>query len=399
VRILFLTHRLPYAPNRGDRIRAYHLLRTFAQMAHVDLLSLVHDEEEASHADELRRWVHSVTVARVPRFRNRARALVALPGSTPLTHILLDSPEVRPALRAICAAAPPDIAIAYCSGMAQYLLEPSLRDLPAIVDMVDVDSKKWAELAATEPIPKRWVLAREARTLRRFEAAVAGHASASLTVNEREHEALSQIAPAARVVTIPNGIDRQHFAPPSAPTAEPVVVFCGVLSYAPNERGALWMAREVWPLIREAKPGARFQIVGAEPTAALRALEREDDSISVAGSVPDVRQYLWSAAVAVAPLMVARGLQNKVLEAVAAGLPCVVTPPVAQGLPREVLRACLAADAREAFAAAVISLLDLSPIERRRRALTVDMTDLDWSTRLGPVRAMVERAAAGKMHE
>lgn len=393
MRILFLTHRLPYAPNRGDRIRAYHLLRSLTEWATVDLLSLVHDDDEAARVRDLDARVASVSVAPVPRVMNLARALIGLSRSKPLTHALLDSPRVRPALREIAASRRPNLILAYCSGMAQYLSEPSLRAIPSVVDMVDVDSLKWEELAPAERFPKSWILRREAHALRAFEADIAPRAAACLTVNEREREALQRLAPGAHVVTVPNGIDYLHFAPPTPPAATADVVFCGVMSYAPNERAALWMADEVWPRVRAARPDARFVIVGADPTPAIRALEQRHAGIAITGAVADVRPYLWKAAVAVAPILVARGLQNKVLEAVAAGLPCVVTPAVAEGLPREIRDACPVAADPQPFAERVLAILDMEPQARRSLAARADITALAWTTRLAPVRALIEEAA------
>ena len=114
----------------------------------------------------------------------------------------------------------------------------------------------------------------------------------------------------------------------------------GVMNYAPNVEGAVWLAREVWPIVRSARPDARLTLIGASPSAEVVALASDRTGVVVTGTVPDVRPYLWRAAVAAAPLQIARGIQNKVLEAVAAGLPCVVTPQVAEGLPREVVPAC-----------------------------------------------------------
>jgi glycosyltransferase involved in cell wall biosynthesis len=177
---------------------------------------------------------------------------------------------------------------------------------------------------------------------------------------------------------VPNGVGLDEFRPPTPPSDEPRVTFCGVLSYRPNEEAALWLAQTVWPLIRARRPDARLSLVGSEPTAAVRHLAVADSTVEVTGTVPDVRPYLWRSAVAVAPLFVARGIQNKVLEAVAAGLPCVVTPAVLAGLPENVLPACLATTDPAEFAAAVVDLLDRRPAERRAVA------NADLRRRVGP---------------
>jgi sugar transferase (PEP-CTERM/EpsH1 system associated) len=384
MRLLMLTHRLPYAPNRGDRIRSYHLLRALGAQHEVHLVSLVHDDEEASHAGNMRDLAAHVSVARVSRSRTLARAPFALPGATPLTHVLLDSPQVRPLLTQALARFRPELVIAYCSGMAKFALEPPLDRLPYVLDMVDVDSQKWSTLAARTAGPRRWIFNREARVLGRFEAVATRRAQFTTVVNARERDSLRTLAPDARVHVVPNGIDLAAFSNRALPATEPRVVFSGVLDYAPNEQGALWMAEIIWPIVRAARPDARLVLLGANPTAAIRRLPERDRSIEVTGTVPAVQPYLWSSAVAVVPLATARGLQNKVLEALAAGLPVVVTPIVRDGLPADVASACSVAADPERFAAAVIDLLARTPQERRALAGRAPLQPLGWSAQLKP---------------
>jgi len=397
MRILFLTHRLPYAPNRGDRIRAYHVARHLARHHEIDLLSLMHDEEEESRTADLRFIFSRVDVARVPRARNLARAVAALPTSRPLTHVLLDAPRLRHRLAALVAERMPDVVLAYCSGMARLMFDASLRAIPAIVDFVDVDSEKWRDLARVTAPPRRWIYGREQRVLAGFEAAAAMHAHASIVVNDREAASLRAIAPRARVEVVPNGIDLSTFRREAEPAGGATVIFCGVMNYAPNEQGALWLAESVWPIVRCQRPDARLLLVGANPTARLRSCAARDRSISVTGTVPDVRPYLRESAVAAAPLMTARGIQNKVLEAIASGLPTVVTPPVSSGLPMEAAAACRVAAEPGPFATAILDLLSLAPADRRAVATRANLSALTWSERLAPLVDMVEEAGAPRV--
>ena len=165
MRILYLTHRLPYAPDRGDRIRAHHMLRALAASADVHLFSLVHDDEERSRAAALRDLTASVTLAQVPRMRNLVKGAVRLGSSRPLTHSLLDAPAVERALATISAEKRPDVVLAYCSGMARFAGRHPLADVAFVMDLVDVDSEKWADYARTTRGPMGWIYAREARCL------------------------------------------------------------------------------------------------------------------------------------------------------------------------------------------------------------------------------------------
>jgi sugar transferase (PEP-CTERM/EpsH1 system associated) len=393
MRILFLTHRLPFAPNRGDRIRSYHILQHLAARGNaVDLVSLVHDDEEASHARELQGLAQSVTIARVRRLRSLARAATALLTPRPLTHALLDAAELSVGLERVVAHARPDVVLAYCSGMARLALEPPLRGIPFVLDMVDVDSEKWAALGREGRGPKAWIYRREATLLGAFEQRAAAAAVTTLVVNERERNLLRSMGVTAPIEVVPNGVELSGLAP-VPPANEPRVVFCGVMNYPPNETAALWLARDVWPAVRRARPEAILTILGANPTRRLRDLARNDRSIEVTGTVPSVQPYLGRSAVSVAPLLVARGLQNKVLEATAAGLPSVVTSAVVEGLPAEVAPACAVADSADAFAREILGLLTLLPAERRAIAQRAALGNLAWHHRLTTLEHILEGAA------
>ena len=384
MRILFLTHRLPYAPNRGDRVRAYHILRHLASYAQVDLVSLVHDDKEASHAGDLASFTSSVTVVRVPRLRNMVMSGLRLPTRRPTTHSMLDAPELTPAIARVVGRNRPDLVFAYCSGLAHVVFQPPLRDLPLVVDMVDVDSEKWADLAGVTKPPLSWIYAREARRLAVFEAALAHKAKVTFITTEHERQALLRLAPDARVEVIQNGVDVEALRPPGPPATSANVVFCGVMNYPPNEEGAIWLVKEVWPLVRAVRPDARLQLVGASPSKVVQALAAAD--IEVTGSVPDVRPYLWGAAVSVAPLQRARGVQNKVLEATAAGLPVVVTTVVLAGLPTELQDLVQVADTPPEMAQAIFTLLG-SPGPTR-----IVAEQLQWAPQLSTISDLLRRS-------
>ena len=397
MRVLLLTHRLPYPPNRGDRIRSFQLLSHLATAATVDLVSLVHSDEEERLAAEVRGIAARVAVARVSKPRSMARALLALPGHTPLTHVLLDSPALSASVARMVREARPDVVLAYCSGMARLAFEPPLRDLPFVLDMVDVDSEKWQMLGRTAGIPMRWIYQREARRLRAFEHDAGGRARVTFVVNERERAAMLAVNPGARVEVLSNGIDVERFRPGEELVRTPDVVFCGVFNYEPNERAAIWLAREAWPLVRRERPDATLSLVGMDPSKAVRALA-DLPGVRVTGTVPDVRPYLWRASVSAAPLQVARGLQNKVLEAIAAGLPCVVTEQVAEGLPDEALPACRIARDADAFARALLELLALPAEQRGLMVGRAGLARLSWGAqfeRLVPLLDAVASHAAG----
>jgi len=397
MKVLILTHRLPYAPNRGDRVRAHHIVRLLAARADVRVVSLVHDRDEAAQADTLRQLGVGVATAMVPRARNLVGAALALPTSTPLTHALLHAPAMSAAIETATTKWFPDVVLAYCTGVAPLALAPPLDAVPYVLDVVDVDSAKWAAFADASRFPRAWIYRREARCLGAFERHAVRSAFAATVVNERERDTLLRGCRGADVHVIPNGVDVSALTPHDSPADAERVIFTAVFDYAPNGDGALWFARRVWPLVRAARPTATLTLAGASPTRAIRQLATIDPSIEVTGAVADMRPYLWRSAVAVAPLHQARGVQNKVLEAAAAGLPSVVTSPVWNGLPKEVLAACRRGDTPEQFAAHVIDLLALSPHGRRRYAELARLDDLAWPKRLAPLVDLVECAARSGM--
>lgn len=398
MRILALTHRLPYAPNRGDRLRAYHILQHLNQHADVELVSLVHDAEEASHVDDTRAIVSRVHGVAVSALTKTMRAGLAMLGSTPLTHAMLDSRDMPALLRDIYAERRPDVVFAYCSGMARFAMQPPLDRIPFVLDFVDVDSRKWRDLAAASRPPKSWIYRREAATLGAFEARAATAAAASLVVNEREAANARALVSSADVHVLPNGVELDRLRPDGPPSTSQRVVFCGVMNYAPNADGMTWFIDKVWPIVTTARSGATLAVVGMDPSPAMRMYAERDSSITVTGRVPDVRGWLWDSAVAIAPLHVARGLQNKALEAIAAGLPIVITDAVAGGLPRAAHRAARIANKPEAFASEVIALLDKNPAERRAMAAAADLSDLLWRRTLEPLFPIMTAAARTARH-
>ena len=268
--ILFLAQRVPYAPDRGDRIRAWNILRFLKAQGHrVWVVAVAHDRTELERAGELEGLVEGWDCALLPRRRNIARALAALPGSRPLTHVLLDSASLRSRLPGLVREFSPGVVYAFCSGLANLALEPPLASLPCILDLVDVDSAKWHDLALTANPPMRYVYSRESRRLRAFEQRAIASAAATLVVTERERAILKETVSDVEAEVIRKGIDVEGFRPAHPPSEDKLVVFTGVFDYRPNEQGALWFLEQIWPLVLQRHEDASFALVGARPTQRL----------------------------------------------------------------------------------------------------------------------------------
>jgi sugar transferase (PEP-CTERM/EpsH1 system associated) len=286
-----------------------------------------------------------------------------------------------------------DAVVAYSSTMAQFVHGPRYAGLARIADFVDVDSDKWRQYAARSRGPKAWVYAREARCLESYERRIAGEFDATLLVSAAEAALFRRIAPecASKVSHYDNGVDTEYFDP--APACEdpygaagPVVVFTGAMDYWPNVEAVAWFVREVLPLVRRARPDARFAIVGSNPADEVKALASAD-GVLVTGRVPDVRPYLSHAAVAVAPLRIARGIQNKVLEAMAMARPVVCTPAAAEGLRDSLEISSGTSDDPQGFAERVLERLERGAVPANREYV---VRHYSWEGNLAPVQRLID---------
>lgn len=356
MRVLYLCHRIPYPPDKGEKIRAFHELRAIAKRHEVDLFTLADDPADLAHESELRRYCRNVTVARLnPRWA-RVRSLPYLLSRKPLTIPYFHSSELRRAVANAVTRRGYDRIFVYCSAMAQYV-DPGW-GIPVVTDFVDADSNKWTQYAAFTKGPLSAVYRREGLALRDFERQTCELSAAVLVTTRREADLLEELSGGTPIHVIPNGVDTDYFQPAAGESSEaPAAVgFTGDMSYFPNIEAVTYFAREVLPLIRRSLPGTRFLIVGRNPSPKVRALG-EIDGIEVTGFVPDVREHLRRVRVSVAPFSIAAGIQNKILEAMAFGIPVVCTPRAAQGLSREAATAVEVVEGAEGMAGRVVSLL------------------------------------------
>jgi sugar transferase (PEP-CTERM/EpsH1 system associated) len=356
MRILYLCHRIPYPPNKGDKIRAFHQLRAMAARHEIDLFTLADDPADLERAAALREYCRNVTVVSLNAKLARLRSLPYLLTSTALTIPYFGSSELRRKVREAVASRSYDRIFVYCSAMAQYV--EFVNNIPILTDLVDVDSDKWTQYATFTKFPFSAVYRREGRTLANFERRVCEKSAAVIVTTDREARLVREIAPTARVHVIPNGVDTAFFSPEAVPPegTDPTVGFTGDMAYFPNQEAVIHFAHKVLPLIRESVPETKFLIVGRSPSPEVQALARIP-GIEVTGFVPDVRTYLARMRVSVAPFSIAAGIQNKILEAVSYGLPVVATSRATQGLTAAAAAAVETADTPAEMAAAIVKLL------------------------------------------
>lgn len=386
--LLFLAHRLPYPPNKGDKVRSYHLLRHLAQRYRIALGTFVDDPTDWQYVERIRTWCAEVHVEPIVPWARRLASLTAGLTGEAVTLPYFRSATLRNWVREVVRRERIERAFAYSSPMAQYVLDAQLR---SIVDFVDLDSAKWDDYARRRPWPLSAFYRREARRLLAYEKSVAAGAEASLFVTREEARLLAARAPesAQRIVAVENGVDSEYFSPAHRlaspfPGDEHALVFTGTMDYWPNVDAVLWFAREVLPRVRRLDPRVRFHVVGMKPQRAVRALQSE--AVNVTGRVDDVRPYLLHARAVVAPLQVARGIQNKVLEAMAMGRPVVVTPAAASALNASAGIEFEVADDAVAFAAKTHALMDPATGEAMGRlARARVLADYAWTSRFARI--------------
>jgi sugar transferase (PEP-CTERM/EpsH1 system associated) len=273
-------------------------------------------------------------------------------------------------------------------------LEPHTQ-LARVMHFAELDSDKWRQYAERSSVPMRWVYAREHRTLREFERRIAHAFDENVLCTPLEQRVFEREIPGEHSLVLRNGVDLAFYRPEPQRAEPGHLVFVGVMDYLPNIDGCVWFVREILPVIRARHPSTRFTIVGSRPTSAVTALARES-GVTVTGFVDDPREYLARAALSVAPLRIARGIQNKVLEALAMGLPVVGTTSATQGVEGEAGRDFVLADSAADFAASVVRLLD-DPAQARElgaRGRRFVEERYDWEVALEPLDALLASFAA-----
>jgi sugar transferase (PEP-CTERM/EpsH1 system associated) len=393
-KVLFLAHRIPYPPNKGDKIRVFHVLKHIAAKHEVFLGTLTDDPQDRTFASSLTPFTRDVFTARIGRGKRLGLQATAAITGLPLSVASFQSRSLARWVEMVVKVNQPGTIYVSSSAMFEYVRMFRSKATRLIVDFMDVDSEKWRQYAGLRSPPLSWVFAEEARRLSRYDRAVAEAADASIFVSESERDLFAKLAPAAhnKLHAIPNGVDASYFAPPPPPSnvaRDNIIVFTGAMDYWPNIDAVAWFAGAVLPIVREQLPETRFLIVGARPAREVLDL-RELPGVEVTGAVPDVRPYLAKAKVVVAPLRVARGIQNKVLEGMSMAKPVITSPQALEGIGAIHRRQILVADNESAFAESTLSLLRGDDRDLGERARDFVLTHHDWSANLKTLDRLID---------
>ncbi len=339
MKILVLAHRVPYPADKGEKIRTYHQIKYLVEQGHqLTVLAPLEDDAEQGFAEALQQKLGiDVITARLGSGLGRKISAVLRGLAVSQSHFF--SPALLAQFKQLLTTEQPDTVLCTSSAMALYLdhaglSEQAKRDCTLLMDFMDLDSDKWQQYARQASIPMRWVYQREARLVARAERQIYQQFDRCFFISDNEVTLFSQqLTDASKVSVLANGLDTSAFYPASAPAnaTEPVFLFTGVMNYKPNEDAVLWFVQSMWAQVRQQYPSARFIIAGMSPSAKIQQLASQP-GVEVTGYVDDILPYYHQASIFIAPFRLARGVQNKILQAMACGLPVITTPMGAEGI-------------------------------------------------------------------
>ncbi len=364
MKILYVCHRFPFPPKRGGKIRPFNMIRHLSGQHEVTVCSLARSQDEAQEGRGIAPHCHRFEMALVSNPVQTLRMVARLPSSVPSSMGYFYSHDLARKIERLVAQQRFDLVFVHCSSVAQYV--EGLRDIPKILDFGDMDSQKWLEYVAYKPFPLKAGYWLEGRKMEREEKRLARRFDLCTATTRAEWETLESYRTGVATGWFPNGVDAGFFQPDGQGYDADTISFIGRMDYYPNQEAMFRFCDQVWPLLRQRRPQMKLLIVGADPIPAVRQLGALP-GVTVTGSVPDVRPHILRSAAMVAPLHIARGTQNKILEAMAMGVPVVSSRIAAGGVDAVEGEHLLVADTPQQYAEAIVRLAE-DPGERARLA-------------------------------
>jgi polysaccharide biosynthesis protein PslH len=390
MRILYVCHRFPFPPKRGGKIRPFNMIRHLAKRHEVHVASIVHDDDDENDAAGIQPYCSSFVFDRPSKLAKWSRMVGGLPTSSPSAMGYFYSRRLQNSIDRLLAEKQFDFAFVHCAFVAPYVM--GKRNLPRVLDFGDMDSQKWLAYSQVKPFPLNLGFGLEGRKMWAAERRFASDFDLCTATTQLEHETLQQLGSARATDWFPNGVDFSYFEKPKGDYDSNKIVLLGRMDYFPNQQATERFAKRIFPLIKLHNPNAQFVVVGANPSQSIKDLEKIQ-GIKVTGTVPDVREYVSGAALTVAPLEIARGVQNKILESLAMEVPVVATATAAKGVDAIPGEHILVADDDQLFANQVIRIMDSKSLRRTMgeagRLRVMDRHS--WATSLDRLDAIVER--------
>jgi len=366
-RILYLAHRIPYPPNKGDKIRSFNEVKHLGKFCTIDLICFADNPGDMKYRKKLESFCNRVKVIPLDTLAATLRGAISLALGKTISQGYFYKKEFQRVFDNWTSETLYDSIVCFSSPMAEYVFNSqsfsgSTARGSLVMDFCDLDSDKWLQYARESGFPKRILFNMEGERLLSYEIAINKTFDQSLFVSEKEADLFRSKFPAAKnVQVVTNGVDFDFFSPGpeirSDDFSHPMVMFSGAMDYHANVDGVKWFCSEILPLIREKIPRVNFYITGSNPHPDVKKLAKEE-GVFVTGFVHDIREYYRAADLCVIPLRMARGVQNKVLEAMATGKPVVTTSKAIQGINAVPGRDLVCADSSGEFAQKVIMLLN-----------------------------------------
>jgi sugar transferase (PEP-CTERM/EpsH1 system associated) len=393
--VLYLCHRFPFPPKRGGKIRPFNMIRHMTDSGHrVTVCSLARSAAESAEAHGISAHCAAYEMARVQSPIQTLRMVSRIPSSTPSSMGFFYSGDLRRRVMPLLRNERFDLIFVHCSSMAQYVED--VEGIPKVLDFGDMDSQKWLEYARYKPFPLSLGYRLEGLKMEAAERRLAPKFDLCTATTRAEWETLESYRAAKKSAWFPNGVDSVFFHPDGNAYDPDTLSFVGRMDYYPNQECMLDFCKSILPLIRARRPAAKLVIVGAEPSRAVKDLGKLP-GVTVTGSVPDVRPYVQRSAAMVAPLNIARGTQNKILEAMAMGVPVITSPKAAAGVDAEHGAHFLVAQRAADYAEACLLLMQ-DVAERSRLAIAGRarmLTHHDWQTSMRRLDAILEGVVPG----
>ncbi len=366
MKILFLCHRLPFPPKRGGKIRPFNIIRHLTESGHsVTVGSLARSSEELAEGQPLREYCDKLLVGLINPAAAVAHMIARLPTSIPSSMGNFYSASLHREVREELRQHKYDLVFVHCSSAAQYAR--SAKGIPSILDFGDMDSQKWLDYSTYRRFPLSMGYWIEGTKLCRAEKRLASKFDLSTCTTQAELETLRGFDAARRTDWFPNGVDAEYFSPADEPYDPDQICFIGRMDYFPNQQAMINFCCTVLPIVQARRVATKLTIVGAEPSSEIRNLANKP-GVTVTGTVPDVRDYVRASALSVAPLAIARGTQNKILESMALGVPVVCSKQAAGGVDAVPGKHLLVCDSPEQYADNIIRVLK-SADERRELSI------------------------------
>ena len=393
MKILYVCHRFPFPPKRGGKIRPFNMIKHLARENEVTVASLVRSSQEAKEGEGLSGHCAHYEMGRVRDPVQMLRMLARLPTPTPSSMGYFYSPTLAKRVRELLARNRFDLIFVHCSSAAQYV--EHVEGIPKILDFGDMDSQKWLEYVRCKPFPLSLGYRLEGAKLERAEKQLARRFDLCTATTLAEWQTLEDYGTGAPTDWFPNGVDSEYFAPTDEPYDPDTIAFVGRMDYYPNQECMFDFCARALPLIQAKRPGLKLLIIGADPSPAVQRLGTIP-GVTVTGSVPDVRPYLRRAAVMVAPLNIARGTQNKILEAMAMGVPVVASRVAGGGVDATAPEHFLVASTVDEYRNAILRIVE-NPAERQRLSIAGRARMLShhaWERSMQRLDGIIERCRA-----